>query len=188
MKTLILNGSTRRDGDTARLIGEFRAHLEGEIVELSCFDGFSPCTDCRACWISPGCSLPDGMREVYPFFEACDNLVIASPVWFSELSGPLLNLASRLIQPYFAARRFRGEVLAIRQKRGVLILTAGGEKRTEEKAAATAHTLFRSMNALPVVANAFSLNTDTLPASEDPAALGAAREAARLLNRLRRES
>jgi multimeric flavodoxin WrbA len=188
MKTLILNGSTRRDGDTARLVGELRAHLEGEVVELSCFDGFSPCTDCQACWSAPGCSLPDGMRDFYPFFEVCDNLVVASPVWFSELSGPLLNLASRLIQPYFAARRFRGEVLAVRQKRGVLILTAGGEKRTEEKAASTAHALFQSMNALPVVANVFSLNTDALPASEDTAALEAAREAARLLNRLQRES
>jgi multimeric flavodoxin WrbA len=124
------------------------------------------------------------MREIYPFFEACDNLVLASPVWFSALSGPVLNLASRLIQPYFAARRFRGEIPAIRQKRGALILTAGGEKGAEEKAVSTAHILFRSMNALPVVANVFSLNTDSRPAAEDEQALQKAREAAEILNRL----
>ena len=35
MKTLILNGSTKRQGDTAALIGEMRKHLAGEVLELS---------------------------------------------------------------------------------------------------------------------------------------------------------
>jgi len=105
-------------------------------------------------------------------------------VWFSELSGPLLNLASRLVQPYYAARRFRNEAPAVRPKRGVLILTAGGDTRSEEKAASTAHTLFKQMNALPCVANVFSLETDARPAAEHGAALERAREAALLLNRL----
>ena len=158
MKTLILNGSPKRQGDTAALIGALRKSLSGEVLELSSFDGFSPCVDCRACWTAPGCVLADGMRPVYPFFESCDNLVLASPVWFSELSGPLLNLASRLVQPYFAARRFRNEAPSIRSKHGVLILTAGGEKRTEEKAVSTAETLMKSMNALPIRMRVFSLD------------------------------
>jgi multimeric flavodoxin WrbA len=187
MKTLILNGSTRRHGDTAALIEAFRGALAGEVLELSFFDGISPCVDCRDCWAKPGCSLDDGLRPLYPFFEACDNLVLASPVWFSELSGPLLNLCSRLVQPYFAARRFRNETPTVRKKNGVLILTAGGEKNTEEKAAATAHTLFKSMNALPTVAFVSSLDTDNLPASQDEKALHQAREAAQLLNRLCQE-
>ena len=184
MKTLILNGSTKRQGDTAALIGEMRKHLTGEVLELSCFDGISPCTDCRDCWDAPGCSLHDALRPLYPFFESCDNLVLASPVWFGELSGPLLNLASRLVQPYFAARRFRNEAPQIRKKNGVLILTAGGEKRTEEKAADTAHALFKSMNALPCLMNVFSLDTDSRPAAEDERALEKAKEAALLLNGL----
>lgn len=184
MKTLILNGSTKRQGDTAALIGEMRKHLAGEVLELNCFDGISPCTDCRDCWDAPGCSLNDALRPLYPFFESCDNLVLASPVWFGELSGPLLNLASRLVQPYFAARRFRNEAPQIRKKHGVLILTAGGEKRTEEKAADTAHALFKSMNALPCLMNVFSLDTDSRPAAEDERALEKAKEAALLLNGL----
>ncbi len=184
MKTLILNGSTKRHGDTAALIEAFREALTGEVLELSFFDGISPCVDCRDCWANPGCSLNDALRPHYPFFEACDNLVLASPVWFSELSGPLLNLCSRLVQPYFAARRFRNEIPAVRKKSGVLILTAGGEKNTEEKAAETAHTLFKSMNALPCVANVFSLDTDNLPTARDEKALHQAREAAQLLDRL----
>ena len=184
MKTLILNGSTRTQGDTAALVGAMRGRLAGEVVELSCFDGIRPCADCRDCWETPGCSIRDALSPLYPFFESCDNLVLASPVWFGELSGPLLNLASRLVQPYFAARRFRNEAPQIRKKHGVLILTAGGEKRTEEKAADTANALFRSMNALPCLAKVFSLETDTLPAAQDSRALQKAWDAAMLLNEL----
>ena len=107
MKTLILNGSPRPDGDVSALIAALRGSLSGEVMELAP-EGISGCTDCRCCWRQAGCAIEDGMQAVYPFYEACDNLVLASPVWFSTLSGPLLNLAGRLAQPYFAARRFRG--------------------------------------------------------------------------------
>lgn len=183
MKTLILNGSTRKGGDTAALLGEMKASLRGDIVELSHFAGISPCADCRHCWKERGCRIPDALLEIYPFLETCDNLILASPVWFSELSGPLLNLASRLIQPYFAAARFRKEAPGIQKKNGVLLL-AGAEKGTEKKARGTARTIMKQLNALPCVAEIVSMDTDRIPAKEDAAALRQAREAAALLNQL----
>ena len=181
MKTLILNGSTKRQGDTAALIGEMRKHLAGEVLELSCFDGISPCTDCRDCWDAPGCSLHDALRPLYPFFESCDNLVLASPVWFGELSGPLLNLASRLVQPYFAARRFRGESPAVRPKRGAILLAAGNEKGGAEGAAQTARFILKCLGATEM-AHAFSLMTDERPAASDEEALQSARAAGLMLS------
>ncbi len=183
MTTLILNGSARPDGDVAALIEALRSRLNGDVLELSPRDGVSPCTDCRACWARRGCAIDDAMRPVYPFYEAADNLVLASPVWFSALSGPLMDLAGRLAQPYFAARRFRGETPAIREKRGVLLLAAGNEKSADIPAAATARAIFRSLRA-EQVALAASLETDRRPAAADEAALGQARSAAELLNRL----
>lgn len=104
METLILNGSPKRNGNTVALIGAFTKHLNGDVrVVSSHFDNISPCLDCRYCWDNPGCIINDDMQSVYPYLESCDNLVIASPIWFSELSGPLLTLASR-IQTYLAAR------------------------------------------------------------------------------------
>lgn len=152
MKTLILNGSPKRNGDTAALIGEFTKHLNGE------------------------------MQSVYPYLEACDNLVIASPIWFSELSGPLLNLASR-IQTYFIARVFRHEPIPIKPKNGVLLLV-GGKPGTQLKAISTAHTIFRNLNALPCIASVFSINTNEIPSASDLSALEGARDTAFLLNRL----
>ena len=187
MKTLIFNGSPKRNGDTAALIGEFTKYLNGDVwIVSSHFDKISPCLDCRHCWNNPGCIINDTMQNVYPYLETCDNLVIASPIWFSELSAPLLTLASR-IQTYFAARQFRNEPNPIKHKNGILILV-GAEKDTEKKASSTAYTLLKHMNALPCIASVFSLNTNNLPAEDDLVALAAARNAALLLNKLFDES
>ena len=183
MKTLILNGSPKVNGDVAALVGEMTRHLHGEVRVLSHADGISPCVDCRHCWTNDGCCLDDGMTEIYPYFSACDNIVLASPIWFSALSGPLLNLAGRLLQCYFAAQHFRGVTPDIKPKNSVLIL-CGAEAGTEKTPIATAHTILKFMNARNRAADIFSMDTNNIPAGEDAAAMNAVREAALLLNRL----
>lgn len=89
MKTLLLFGSLKKNGDTAALAGAFVRHLEGEVRTLSASSSISPCLDCRFCWSHPGCSIPDEMQDVVPYWKECDNVVLASPIWFSSLSGPL---------------------------------------------------------------------------------------------------
>ena len=183
MKTLILNGSPKENGDTAVLIQEFSKYLKGDIrIISSYFESISPCVDCRYCWSHSGCAVQDEMQNSYDYLENCDNIIIASPVWFSGLSGPLLNLASR-IQTYFAARFFRKEASTIKQKCGVLLLV-GAEPGTEKRAISTANTIFKHLNDSPCVASVFSMNTNEVPAALDLAALTAVRNAALLLNRL----
>ena len=41
-----------------------------------------PCVDCRFCWKNDGCAQKDGMQEVYADIQDCDNILIASPVYF----------------------------------------------------------------------------------------------------------
>lgn len=183
MKTLILNGSPKKKGDTTALIDEFCRYLEGEIRVISPFDGIQPCNDCRYCWSHKGCNILDPMQEVYPFLAECDNVVLASPVWFSSLSGPLLDIASRM-QTLFAARFFRKEPPEGKEKNGV-ILMVGGMKGTEVIPTQNALTIMENMNVRrPITAAVYSMNTDKVPAKEDEAALKEAREAALLLNRL----
>jgi len=122
------------------------------------------------------------MQEVYRYIEEFDNIILASPIYFSELSGSLLSLLSR-VQTYFASKYFRGEDTNPKKKNGVLILV-GAQKGTEEKASATAHTVFRYLNALPCVANVFLLNTNNVAAIDDNVALKQSQDAANLLNRL----
>lgn len=118
MKTLILNGSPREEGDTVALINEFTKNLIGEVKILSCFDEIHPCNDCRYCWENQGCSIDDEMQNVYPYLDECDNIILASPIWFSSLSGPLLNMCSR-IQTLFAATYFRHETKKVNKKMGL---------------------------------------------------------------------
>ena len=181
MKTLILNASPRAHGDTAVLVDALARRLKGEVRILTPQSGIHPCTDCRYCWKQPGCAIRDAMQEVYPYLTDCDHVVLASPVWFSSLSGPLLDMASRF-QTLFAARHFRGEPPALREKNGVLILV-GGEPGTEIGPAQNARTILRLMGARrPCAAEIYSMDTDRIPAAEDLQALAAVEAAARLLN------
>jgi len=180
MKTLIINGSPRKNGDTAALINEFKKHVTGEIVEISAYyDNIAPCNDCRACWKQRGCIIEDDMSKIYA--DDFDVFIIASPVYTSNLTGPMLSLLSRF-QMYYAARRFLNDPIIRRKKKGVLILVGGGDG-AEEPAINTAKMIFKRMNAQFDEENAvYSLQTDTLPAKDDAAALEKAREVARRLS------
>ena len=183
MRTLIFNGSPRKNGDTEALIDAFAKHLKGEKRIVSCESHVSPCNDCRFCWGHPGCSIDDEMQSIYPFLEGCDTVVLASPIWFSSLSGPLLNLTSRL-QTLFAASYFRKETKPTKKKNGVIIL-AGAEKGTETTPTQTALTIMKLMNVdRQEIHTIYSLDTDHTPAKKDEAALTRCREVAELLNRL----
>ena len=85
MRTLIINGSPKKNGDTTALLDELVRYLEGEAKIISCFDNIAPCCDCRYCWKHSGCALQDDMQEIYPYFE--DLLRRKIFPWGKEKSG-----------------------------------------------------------------------------------------------------
>jgi multimeric flavodoxin WrbA len=180
LKTLILNGSTRKNGDVQALVEAFIEGLCGEAQILTAGDNISPCLDCRRCWEHPGCCIQDAMQKVYPYLVDCDIVALASPIWFSSLSGPLLNMASRF-QTYFAGHFFRGEKDILKPKSGVLLL-AGAEPGTEKKPVETAHSILKHINACSPLRVISSMCTNQIPARNDNVALTAARDAAKALN------
>lgn len=170
IKTLILNGSPRRDGDTTSLVREITEKLNGEIRIVDAYNcDISPCVDCRYCRKNNGCALHDEMQAVYSYIEECDNILIASPIYFSELTGKLLDVGSRL-QCYFSARFFRKEEPITKSKKGAVVLVGGGDGKIE-KAYDTACTLLHHMNCFHIHTAVYSHNTNERPAIEDEAAL-----------------
>ena len=166
MKTLILNGSPRNDGDTAALIQQLLMHLQGEYRIYDCYSSdISPCTDCRCCRALPYCPKEDTMQEIYSDLTECDNLVLASPVHYAELSSGLLKAASRF-QVYSSALIFRREPLPVSVKRGAVLLSQGGSGGAE-RAYETAGLLFQGIGVKHVYPMVCSMNTDRLPASAD---------------------
>lgn len=183
MRTLIFNGSPRLQGDTAALLARLCAGLPGEIVQVDAYRAkVSPCVDCRRCWQQLGCVIDDEMQQIYRDIADTDAIVIASPVYFSQLTGPLLSLMSRL-QMYFTAAHFLGQSLLPQGRRGGIILCGGGNG-SAAPAEQTARTLLRCMHAQHV-GTVRSCLTDTLPAKSDQAAL---REIDRLAEMLSRDA
>lgn len=172
MKTMVLIGTARRDGETAALIRAVMPALKqmGEVEEFLPFtEAFSACTDCRYCRTHPGCSIQDRMQDVYKCIESCDSVVIASPIYFGMLTPPLLAIQSRFQAFYsesFGVLPRQGP-----RKRGAILLTGGGFGG-HEAAEKAARSMLHSMNA-EWVGTAFSGSTDTLPAARDEAALAA---------------
>lgn len=169
IKTLILNGSPRPNGDTASLLRLLKENLSGEYRQIDAYQAdISPCVDCRFCWTRGGCAIQDEMQAVYSYIRTCDNIVIASPIYFSELTGKLLDVGSRL-QTYYCARHFRQERPLTKAKKGAILLVGGGDG-APDRAEGTARMLLRSMNCRDIHPMVCSHDTNHRPAIEDEAA------------------
>ncbi len=170
MKTLILNGSPHKKGNTSSLLKLFTEHLQGEYTIVNAYDSdISPCTDCGYCQKHGKCCKKDGMEEVYSYTANCDNILIASPVYFSELTPPLLAVGSRF-QAFYCARRFLGNEPVLKAKRGGILLTGGGdgEYYTAEK---TAKILLKIMGAAGDFPLVYCGNTDNVNSEENREAI-----------------
>lgn len=182
MKTFIINGSPRINGNTADLINIVKEKIIGEYKILNTYRcDISPCLDCRFCWKNSGCAIQDEMQEIYHGIQECDNILIASPIHFSELPGKLLDVGSRL-QTYYCARFFRKEKPIIKAKRGAVLLVGGGDGHID-KAYETACTLLHHMNCDNIHEAVFSHNTNERPAIEDKQVLAGIQNILKFFNR-----
>ena len=73
-------------------------NLDGEIRTISMYSNIRVSLQIL---LKPG-AVSDDMQDIYPYYEECDNIVPASPTWFSSLSGPTINIVSRF-QTYLRA-------------------------------------------------------------------------------------
>lgn len=122
------------------------------------------CIDCRQCWKKKGCVIKDDMAKIYN--DDFDTVVIASPLYMSNLTGPLVSLASRF-QAYYAAKRFLHDSINIRRKLGVLIIVGGGDGGPQQ-AIKLAEWMFKKMNANIKDKNVIlSLHTDEIQVKDD---------------------
>ena len=95
MNILILNGSPRPDGNTAKLIGAFTegAEEKGHHVDRVdvCRKNIKGCLACEYCHMQGHgeCIQNDDMQEVYDLLKTAEMLVIASPIYYHGISGQL---------------------------------------------------------------------------------------------------
>ncbi len=100
MKVLMLNGSPRKNGNTAVALGEMekvfaREGIQAQTVQV----GNQPirgCIACNSCAKTGKCAFDDLVNELAPVFEQSDGLVIASPVYYGSANATLIALLDRL--------------------------------------------------------------------------------------------
>ena len=102
MKVLLLNGSPRPDGNLSVALKEmervFRAEgVETELIQVG-NQAVRGCVACGACAKLGKCAFEDAVNEIAPKFEACDGLVLGSPVYFASANGTMTALLDRLQQ------------------------------------------------------------------------------------------
>lgn len=157
-KTLIFQGSPRKNGETARLALMLEEKLGTGVEVINAYEsGVLPCVDCRRCKTVGGCSIDDGMTEIYRKIEQADNIVIASPIYFTELTGQLLALFSRL-QTYYCAKVMRNEQTLSAKKGGIILV--GGGSGTPDKALDTSKIILRAMGVCGRIPSAVFFGTD----------------------------
>ncbi len=126
---LVLFGSPRKNGFTARLLGEFLAPLE-DMAEIRIIDsyeyGIAPCTACNLCTRKEGCSQDD-FDELDKLIRRAAVLVVATPVYTLSFPAPLKAIVDRT-QRYFSARFSIGVNPPIaKHKTAVLLATSGSQ-------------------------------------------------------------
>lgn len=129
-KALVIFGSPRQNGDTAFLTNLFVQNFDGQVTTLDVFGNaktgtkqITPCLDCRGCEKVEGCVIKDGL--VQTLSDAYDVVVIASPIYMSNLPAPMMALVSRLNFLYNNKKHLKKQT-AFCDKKAVLILVGGG--------------------------------------------------------------
>lgn len=100
MKVLLINGSPRKEGNTALALKEMEKSFQQEQIETEIVhignQAIRGCIACGACSKIGKCVFDDMVNELAPKFEACDGLVVGSPVYYASANASLIALLDRL--------------------------------------------------------------------------------------------
>ncbi len=109
MKIIAINGSPRKEGNTARMCQEFlrgaeAAGADTEIVHLYdlCYTGCKSCFACKRAGSSTygHCVVKDDIEAVLNKTVQADGVVFASPVYCGEITAQLKGFLERLLFPF----------------------------------------------------------------------------------------
>ena len=108
MKTIILNGSPRKNWNTAQLLKEVQRGAESVGAEVEYIDlydlNYNGCRSCLACkrkGIAKPCKCywKDDLTPVLEKIWQADRLIVGSPIYYSEPTGGMRSLLERLTLP-----------------------------------------------------------------------------------------
>lgn len=134
MKVLGINGSSRKDGNTAALIREVfgeleRAGISTELVQLADLTVES-CRACFACAQNGSCVFrQDAFAEIFDKMVEADGIVLGSPVYSADVSARMKALLERAavvadMRPGLFRHKAGAAVAAVRRGGGLAAVDA----------------------------------------------------------------
>lgn len=121
MKVLMINGSPRAKGNTYTALCEMEKvfkeeGIETEILHVGNKD-IRGCIACLSCREKGKCVFDDLVNEAASKFEACDGLVVGSPVYYASANATLIAFLTRLFYstPFDKTMKVGAGVVAARR-------------------------------------------------------------------------
>jgi multimeric flavodoxin WrbA len=100
LKVLMLNGSPRKDGNTAIALKEMEKIFQAEGIDVETVQvgnqAVRGCISCYSCKKNGKCIFDDQVNQVASKFQDADGLVVASPVYYGSANGTLVSFLDRL--------------------------------------------------------------------------------------------
>ena len=100
LKTLLISGSPKPDGNTAQLMQECAKVIQAQGVEteMISFAGMSieSCNACGKCSETGQCDLHDGLNEIIKKVRSAQGLIVGTPVYFGTARGDVMSALQRI--------------------------------------------------------------------------------------------
>jgi NAD(P)H-dependent FMN reductase len=135
-KIVAIYGSPRKEGNTSLMLDRF---IQGAVVPSSkikadievkkiivCDLDISPCRGCRNCSRTGECIVDDDMQGVYKDLVEADFLAVASPVFFTSVSGYLKAFIDRC-QRFWSLKYEHKKKIITKKRKGIFISAAGSD-------------------------------------------------------------
>jgi len=135
-KVLAIYGSHRRHGNTDTALDALLEGMNGQEISIKKLFipqlKISPCRACNLCFRDGKCVVKDDMQWVYEDLWEADMIIIATPIYFNNISSHLKIFIDRC-QCLWAAKYLLKKGPAVKKPRlGHIICTSGSRMKPEE--------------------------------------------------------
>lgn len=121
-RVLIINGSPKANGCTARALREIETTLHAEGIETDLVHvgnaDVRGCISCGFCFQNGRCVFNDKVNEVAPLFEKADGFIVGSPVYYGSPNGTLISFLDRLFYSTHFSKHMKVGAAVVSCRRG----------------------------------------------------------------------